>query len=74
MALTAFGADNKDVVIKEGVFAGQLDLSGMTETEAEEALNSYVETLENANLELRCVSGNSVNISAKELDSSGVNP
>lgn len=73
-AVTVFGAGNKDAVIKEGVYAGELDLSGMTEKEAEEALDSYVETLKNANLELICVSGNSVNISARELDVSWVNP
>ncbi len=69
-----FGAETGEAVIKEGVYAGSVDLSGMTEKEAEEAVNEYVESLENAELELICVSGNSVSITPKELDVSWVNP
>ncbi len=47
-------------LIKEGVYAGKVDLSGMTETEAQNAVESYVESLDNAELLLNCVSGNTV--------------
>ncbi len=48
------------VLIKEGVYAGKVDLSGMTESEAVSAVENYMESLDNADLVLNCVSGNTV--------------
>ncbi len=61
---TAFGGEN---VIKEGVFAGPVDLSGLTEEEALNAVDSYVEDLKKAEIHLNCVSGNTVTITASEV-------
>ncbi|MCR4589571.1 MAG: VanW family protein [Lachnospiraceae bacterium] len=47
-------------LIKEGVYAGKVDLSGMTESEAMSAVDSYIKDLDNAELILNCVSGNTV--------------
>ena len=72
-SLTAFGAEKKDAVIKEGVFAGQVELSGMTEAEAMAAVEDHVNELKNISLELICVSGNSVSVPVSDFDVSWEN-
>ena len=62
----AFAAE-EGAVIKEGVFAGPVELSGMTESEAESAVDSYIEGLKNAELSLTCVSGNTVSVKVSEF-------
>ena len=61
----AFAAGNS--VINKGVYAGPVDLSGLTEEEASRAVESYVEEIKNSEITLNCVSGNSVVISPSEL-------
>ncbi|MBQ9550770.1 MAG: VanW family protein [Lachnospiraceae bacterium] len=65
-ACPVFAAEG-DAVIKEGVFAGPVELSGMTEDEAENAVDSYIEGLNNAELILSCVSGNTVTVKVSEF-------
>ena len=48
--------------INEGVFAGSVDLSGLSETEAMTAVNNYVTSLGDAQITLNCVSGNQVTV------------
>ncbi|SKB54486.1 Vancomycin resistance protein YoaR, contains peptidoglycan-binding and VanW domains [Lachnospiraceae bacterium] len=68
-ALPAFGAEGKgaNAVIHEGVYAGDINLSGMTAAQAEKAIESYVDEMKCAQLTLNCVSGNSVTISGNSL-------
>ncbi len=56
-----------DAVIKEGVFAGKVDLSGMTESEAESAVEEYLNGLESSELKLNCVSGNEVSVRVSDF-------
>lgn len=60
MIVPAYADDN--AVIKEGVYAGPVDLSGMTAEEAESAVQSYVDSIGNAELTLNAVSGNTVTV------------
>ena len=60
--------------IKDGIYAGKINLSGMTEDEAHQAIEDYVEKLQNATFELGCVSGNRVSVEASELGISWSNP
>ncbi len=53
--------------IKSGVFAGPVDLSGMTAADAETAVNQYVSSLSGVNVTLNVGEGNSVNVTAKDL-------
>ncbi|MBR1522901.1 MAG: VanW family protein, partial [Lachnospiraceae bacterium] len=53
--------------INEGVYAGSIDLSGMSETEAMTAVNSYITDLGNTQITLNCVSGNQVSVPVSSL-------
>ena len=53
--------------INDVVFAGNIDISGMSETEAKTAVNGYVADLGNTQITLNCVSGNQVNVPASSL-------
>ena len=67
LSVPAFADDVGNAVIHEGVYAGEVNLSGMTEKEAFDAVEGYVESLKNTNIELNCVSGNSVSVAASEM-------
>lgn len=56
-----------DGKIHSGVFAGEIDLSGMTEEEAERAVSQYVEGLKSTEITLNAVGGNSVSVQAGTL-------
>lgn len=62
----AFKASD-DGKIHSGVFAGDIDLSGMTEEEAERAVSQYVESLKNTEITLNAVGGNAVSVTAGTL-------
>ena len=62
----AFKASD-DGKIHSGVFAGEIDLSGMTEEEAERAVSQYVEGLKSTEITLNAVGGNSVSVQAGTL-------
>jgi len=53
--------------IKSGVFAGPIDLSGMTGENAETAVKQYVSNLSKANVNLKVGNDNSVTVTAGEL-------
>lgn len=53
--------------IKEGIFAGKINLSGMSETEASSAVERYIKDIRNVPITLEAVSGNQVTVTAGEL-------
>ncbi|MBO5551793.1 MAG: VanW family protein [Lachnospiraceae bacterium] len=53
--------------INEGVFAGTIDLSGLSGTEAMTAVNGYITDLGDTQIALNCVSGNQVTVPASSL-------
>ena len=61
-------AKGTDDVIKEGVFAGPVELSGLTGEEAESAVEAYISELSSAPVTLNCVSTNTVSITPSEID------
>ena len=54
-------------VINEGVYAGDVELSGLSETEAKTAVNEHVAELGDTMITLNCVSGNQVTVPASSL-------
>ena len=60
-------AQKNDGKIEEGVYAGEINLSGMTESQAEEVVQDYVDSLMDADVSLVCVDGNTANVKAREL-------
>ena len=65
----AAGADT----IKQGIYAGELDLSGKTATEARAAVEFYVEELQSAEITLEAAGGQEVLITAGDLGMTWVN-
>ncbi|MBO6149000.1 MAG: VanW family protein, partial [Lachnospiraceae bacterium] len=61
-------------VILDGVYADGLNLSGLTEEEANESLSAYMEELKNADIKLDCVDGNIIKVKASELGLKWENP
>ena len=53
--------------IENGVFIGDIDVSGMTTLEAEDAVNSYVDGLKEKEITLNALNGNTVTVTAEEL-------
>ena len=53
--------------IKPGIFAGEIDLSGMTEEQAKAAVEAYVEGLRDTEIVLQYSSDASVTVTAGEL-------
>lgn len=49
-------------VISDGIYAGKIDLSGLSETEAVTAVSNYVTKLGETQITLNCVSGNQVSV------------
>ncbi len=67
MSVIPVFAAGEDTVIKDGVFAGKVDLSGMTESEAVSAVEAYLGGLNAAELTLNCVSGNTVQVKVSDF-------
>lgn len=63
-----------DDTILEGVYAGDISLSGMTREEAKAAIQSYVDSLAASTITLNVVEGNTVNVTASELGLGWANP
>nr|MCR5746403.1 peptidoglycan binding domain-containing protein [Lachnospiraceae bacterium] len=63
--LTDIGDASKK--IKDGVYVGTINISGMTQEEALNAVNNYVAELSGTEIGLICVSGNTVNVHAYDL-------
>lgn len=57
----------KEDTIKEGVYAGEISLSGMTMEEARTAVTEYVESLNDVEITLIAADGNEVVVTAQEL-------
>ena len=53
--------------IENGVFIGDIDVSGMTTLEAEDAVNSYMDGLKEKEITLNALNGNTVTVTAEEL-------
>lgn len=53
--------------IKEGIWAGDIELSNMTEQEADSAIENYIESLKDEKIELICAGGGTLHVSAGEL-------
>lgn len=64
----------EEELIADGVYAGELDLSGMTVPQAEDMVQAYVTSLGEKQLTLMAVQGNEVTVSASELQLSWANP
>lgn len=71
--ITAQAQARPDDTIMEGVYAGEISLAGMTQTEAQEAVQAYVDSLESSVITLNVVDGNTVTATASELGMSWSN-
>ncbi len=65
---------NSSEVINDGVYADRVDLSGLNETEAKNAVNNYVNKLGDTQITLNCVSGNQVTVPLSSFGLSWKNP
>lgn len=65
-ALTCAYAQEKSDTIAEGVYIGDINVGGMTEQEAAEAVNAYVESLKTAEFTLEA-GNSSVTVSAADM-------
>lgn len=54
-------------VIQQGVTAGGIDLSGMTQEQASQAIQSYVDSFGSKQLQLQAADGGSVAVTAEEI-------
>lgn len=61
-------------VIKKGIFAGDIDLSGMTYEEASQAVEAYVQSLEETQITLLAAADTPVEVTAGELGVYWANP
>lgn len=60
--------------VKNGIFAGSIELSGMTESEVTQAVTEYVEGMKNVEITLLASNNQEVVITAGELGISWANP
>lgn len=60
--------------IKNGVFAGQINLSGMTADQASAAVEEFISQLESVEITLLAADGNQITVTAGELGLSWANP
>ena len=66
-------AANEDT-IKNGIFAGEVDLSGMTQIQAKTAVEDYIASFSDVEITLLAAEGNQVTVTAGELGISWANP
>lgn len=64
----------EDAVICDGVYAGNIDLSGMTEAEAENAVMAYIESCGEVPITLQEGENDTVTVSAEQLGLTWDNP
>ncbi len=60
--------------IEQGVTAGEIDLAGMTQEEASQAIQGYVDALGEKQVQLTAKEGQSVSVAAADLGISWANP
>ena len=70
MPVNAAGTFN---TIEKGVYIGDIDVSGMTTLEAEDAVNNYIDSLRAKNIVLNALNNNTVTVTADELGISWAN-
>ena len=61
-------------LIADGVYAGEIELSGMTVSQAEDVVQSYVTALGEKQITLMAVQGNEVTVPAADLQLKWANP
>lgn len=60
--------------IKKGIYAGQIDLSGMTEAQATSAVEEFVAGLQDVEITLQAAAGNQVTVTAGDFGITWANP
>ncbi len=65
---------SEDAAIKRGVYAGEIDLSGMTQEEAAAAVEAFVSGCSGVEITLAAGGGNEVTVTAGQLGISWANP
>ena len=63
----------EEQTIKTGIYIGNMDVGGMTEAEAVEAIEAYVEGMKPAVITLKAANGGEVQVTAEELGVTWVN-
>lgn len=71
MSMTVNAKENK---IESGIYANDINLSGMTVSEAEDAVQSYVDSLADTQITLNAVDGNEIITTASEIGLKWGNP
>lgn len=74
LGTTARAQENDKGTIKKGIFAGDIDLSGMSAGEAEEAISAYVKGLEETQITLVAAADTEVVVTAGDLGITWANP
>ena len=72
-ATPVHGAEAEDLPIKKGIYAGDIDLSGMTAGQATESIEAYVEELRQTSVTLLAAAETEVTVTAGELGVQWVN-
>ena len=72
--LSGMGVCAKEDAIKTGIYAGNIELSGMSEEQARAAVEEYIEGLGETEITLLAAAGNEVVVTAGELGISWANP
>lgn len=71
MSMTVDAKENK---IESGIYANDINLSGMTASEAEDAVQTYVDSLADTQITLHAVDNNEIIITASEIGLKWSNP
>jgi len=70
----AQGDGNEEETIHNGIFIGEIDVSGMKREEAAAAVQAYVDTLKGTAITLNAVGGNQVTVTAGDMGIEWKNP
>ena len=74
MALGLPVCAKNDDTVKNGIYAGEINLSGMTKEQADEAVTAYVDGLQQTEITLIAADEREVPVTAGELGISWANP
>lgn len=64
---SGLNAEAAEQTIKNGIYIGPVDVSGMTATEAEQAVETYVDSLKAVDITLQAANGGEVQVTAQDL-------
>ncbi len=67
LGVGAAAKGNGDAYIHNGIYIGDIDVSGMSKEDAGEAVESYIDSLKDITITLNAVGGNQVTVTAGEL-------